>query len=101
MAKKQLDDFINEKDTFDKPSQAIIESFEFRRKEIDQITSMKRTEGWKVLNKKIREELHEQIFNLVKNDPKVMTLIALLKVSDDKTMLKILNEEIDAALPDE
>ena len=99
--KKDLDTLISQKDQFDEPSRAIIQSMRFRKAEIEDIASMKQSAGWKIINKKIREELQERFYALVKDDAKVMTLIALLKVADSKSASAILNQEIAEALPEE
>lgn len=67
---------------------------------IQEISSMKATEGWRILDTKIREELHDRINELVKDDPKIMTLISLLKVADTKSMSQLLDKEIEESLPD-
>ena len=100
MAKKGLGKLIEDKDGFDKESQAIISSFVFRSEEIGMIGSMKSSEGWKILDKKIREELQSRIEELVKDDLKIQTLLALLKVADIKSMSRILEEEIERVIPE-
>ena len=100
MAKRDLDSLLSEKESYDKASQELLDSFKFRRGEIDLIGSMKRTEGWKVMDKKIREELQLRITELVKDDLKIQTLLALLKVADTKRMSAILADEINGILPE-
>jgi len=85
----------------DDGSREIIRSIKFRSSEIEVIDSMKRTEGWKVMDKKIREEVKIRIAELIKDDARLMTLIELLKVADTKTQAKILQQEIDSFLPEE
>lgn len=103
-AKKQkpstLDDLLLNKDAFDKESQGIISSFEFAKAEIETINAMKRTPGWRLLEKKIREELHSRIRDAVKADPKVQTLLALLEVTATKSRSKRLDEEIESLMQD-
>ena len=100
MAKK-LDEYLANSSSYSKELIEVVKSFTFAKKEIGEILQMKQTQGWKVLDKKIREELHERIEQLVKDDLKVMTLIALLKVADTKSLNKILDEEIERSLPNE
>ena len=100
MAKKTLENLIVDKDQFDKPSQDIINSFVFRREELGQLDSMKNTEGWKIMDKKIREELQTRILTLVKDDQIIKTLLALLKTVDTKSMRQQLQEEIKQILPE-
>ena len=95
-----LDKILAVKNEFDEQSQAIIESLQFASSEIDAINSMKRTSGWKILQKKIREELVERIEMLVKDDLQVKTLLALLKVADTKSLSRLLDESIESILPD-
>jgi hypothetical protein len=68
-------------------------------REIGSIEEMKRTSGWKILNKKIREELVERISELVKDDLKVQTLLALLNVADTKKLSSMLDAAIEEILP--
>lgn len=99
MTRKNLDKLISEKDSFDPESRAFIDSLASSEKQIGEINNMKRTAGWKILERKIREELHERINNLVKDDLKIQTLLALLGVADTKSLMKILDEEIDNIIP--
>ena len=102
MAKKNnnLDMLVDKQDEYDKESQDIIKSLQFARKELNIIESMKRSEGWKLIDKKIREELKERIEAMVKDDPKIQTLLALLKVADTKSMSKMLEDGIASIMPD-
>ena len=102
MPKKDIDleKVISEKDQYDKESQNIIESLFFSRKEIATLNSMKRTEGWRILEQKIQEELQTRIQELVKEDLKVQTLLSLLKVADTKNRTKILQREIEKLFPE-
>ena len=61
---------------------------------------MKQTEGWQLLEKKIREELQARIHKLVKDDVNIQTLLALLQVTDTKTRITTLEGEIEKMLPD-
>lgn len=98
--KKTLDNLMAERDTFDKESQVILDSIVFVKKELGAIESMKRSEGWKIMDKKIREELKNRIADMVKDDLKIQTLLALLKVADTKSMRKTLEAEIEGILPE-
>lgn len=100
MAKKSLDKVIQESSQYDAESQSFLASLVKTRNEIDSINGMKRTEGWKVLDKKIREELQNRISDLIKDDLKIQTLIALLTVADTKSQSKILEQEIDKIIPE-
>ena len=61
---------------------------------------MKRTSGWKVIDQKIREELHSKIKELVKDNPTIQTLLAILNVADMKNMSRTLDAEIERILPE-
>ena len=98
--KKGLDTLLANKAEYNPESQAFIESLSLVDKEIGIINEMKMTQGWKLLNKKIRDELHSRILEMVKDDLKIQTLIALLNVADTTSMSKTLQEEIDKALPE-
>ena len=71
-----------------------------RRAEIGAFETMKQTEGWQLLEKKIREELQARIHKLVKDDVNIQTLLALLQVTDTKTRITTLEGEIEKMLPD-
>ena len=96
---KGLEKLIDEKDSFNPESRAFIDSLVSSEKQIGEINNMKRTAGWKILEGKIKEELHERINDMVKDDLKIQTLLALLKVADTKSLTKILDEEIDNIIP--
>jgi hypothetical protein len=100
MAKNaDLKRLIAERENYDEDSRAFIESLEMSEREIGSIEEMKRTSGWKILNKKIREELVERISELVKDDLKVQTLLALLNVADTKKLSSMLDAAIEEILP--
>lgn len=101
MPKRSLDNLLEEKEQYDPESRALIASLASLRAEIGIINEMKATEGWKMLNKKIRDELRARILELVKDDLKIQTLLALLSVADTKSMSKTLQSEIDKALPED
>lgn len=97
--RNNLEKLIDEKDSFNPESRAFIDSLVMSEKHIGEINNMKRTAGWKILESKIHEELQERINELVKDDSKIQTLLALLKVADTKSLTKILDEEIDNIIP--
>ena len=102
MAKKKIDieNLIANKDQYDKESQELLSNIVFERSEIGEIDAMKRTQGWKILDKKIREELQQRIFDLTKDDIKVQTLLALLEVSATKKRTRVLEGEIEKIIPE-
>ena len=97
---KNLNELQEHKTEYDKDSQLLIDSLTFAEKELNEIGEMKRTQGWKVLDKKIREQLAERIEVLVRDDVEVNTLLALLKVADTKTIAQILEAEISKIMPE-
>jgi len=97
---KDLEKLIAERDSYDEASKSFIDSFRFAKLEIGKIEEMKRTEGWKLIEKKIREELEARIMFLVKDDLNIQTLLALLKVTDTNSMSKSLQEEILKIMPE-
>ena len=97
---KELEDLMAQKNDFDNESQAFLDSLAMTREEIDKFNSMKRTEGWKLLDKKIREELQERIAALVKDDSVVNILLAILTVTAVKKRSKELEETIKSILPE-
>ena len=98
--KKNLDTLLSEKDGFDKESQAILNNLNFRRAEISKLSALKNNEGWQIMDKKIRDEVKIRITEMVKDDPKIQTLLALLASVDIKNMNEILQSEIDGILPE-
>lgn len=95
---KDLDELATKKGEYDKPSQEIIESLLLTKAEIAAMESMRRTEGWQILEKKIREELCNRIEEMVAEDKKIQTLMALLKLSDTKKRKANLHAEISKFL---
>ena len=98
--KKNLDTLLSEKDGFDKESQAILNNLNFRRAEISKLSTLKNNEGWQIMDKKIRDEVKIRITEMVKDDPKIQTLLALLASVDIKNMNEILQSEIDGIFPE-
>ncbi len=90
---------FEEIDSYDEDSRAFLLSIAATKKEISILNQMKATEGWKLMEKKIREELQLRILEKVKDDLKIQTLLALLSVADTNSMSKTLQAEIDKTLP--
>lgn len=97
---KDLETLSQDYEQYDDDSQRVVDSLRFIDKEISEIDSMKRTKGWKIIEKKTREELMARIIKLTENDPEVKILIALLNVADTKTQRKLLEEETKKLLPE-
>src|ERR1035437_2919967 len=96
---KNLSNLIDQKESFNPQSRAFIDSLVMSEKHIGDINNMKRTPGWKFIEGKIKEELHLRINELVKDDLKIQTLLALLQVADTKSLTQILDEEIENIIP--
>ena len=100
MTKSKLEKSIENKENNSEELNDFLNNAVKAKGEIEAIQSMKASDGWKIIDKKVREELSERINELVKDDPKIMTLIALLKVADTKSMSQLLDKAIDEALPE-
>ena len=100
MPKKDLSDLQLDKMNYDNDSRTLIDNLTFEKEEIGLINNMRQTEGWKILEKKIREELQERILSMVKDDLKIQTLLALLEATATKKRTKILENEILKLLPE-
>lgn len=98
--RKDLDTLEAQRDEYDLESRTFIDSLRFVDKEISDINSMKRTAGWKVIEKKARQELQQRITVLVEKDSEVRVLLALLHVADTKSQAQQLDEEILKILPE-
>ena len=95
-----LDRLLGIRNEYDDESKTIIDSLASLRGEIGAFDSMKQTEGWQLLEKKIREELQARIHTLVKDDVNIQTLLAILQVTDTKTRMTTLENEISKMLPE-
>ena len=96
---KKLEEIMANMKRYDEESQDFLKSISASESQINKLSAMRATEGWKILEQKIREELQERINDLVKYDLKIQTLLALLKVADTRSLTKILDEEIDNLIP--
>ena len=97
---KNVETLSQDYDQYDDDSQRVVDSLRFIDNEISEIDSMRRTQGWKIIEKKTREELMARITKLTENDPEVKILLALLNVADTKTQRKLLEEETKKLLPE-
>lgn len=98
MAKKSLQQALAEKYTYSEDAQVLLESVAFEMEQLSIIDAMKHTEGWKILERKIKQELHSRIFELVKDDPRIKVLIDLITVADTKSAKQNLENEIESLL---
>ena len=94
----KIQEFLRRKDEYDDASKDVIESWVYRAKDLESLDEMKKTEGWKMLEIKLRKDLHEHITDKLKDDERVSTLISLIRISDTKSSRARLEEEIDSFL---
>jgi hypothetical protein len=79
MVKRQnLDALADTIDEYDAESREYFQALKFSEIQIGKINTMKATPGWKVLEKKIREELIDRINILTKDDAEVKVLLRYL-----------------------
>ena len=97
---KELENIILNKDQYNPESQQKINDWIFAKQELDKLETMKRTEGWKVLEDKIRATLQTRILHLVKDDAEIQSLLGLLIVADTRTQKQILENEIKNTIPE-
>jgi hypothetical protein len=96
----KLSELFAKKNQYDEATQSIIESWHRVALENDKIDAMKQTDGWKLIEQKIKEELRIRITSLVsKEDPDsraaIKTLLQIIGVVDTRNTNKILEEEVD------
>jgi hypothetical protein len=97
---KALQKLLAKKNQFDAASQKGIEDIAREAGAIEALDGMKKTDGWKLLNTKIREELLNHIRSLVADDTKVKTLLSILSTVETKEASKLLEETIASILPE-
>ena len=56
--------------------------------------SLEGNEGWRFLANKLREELQSAILEKVADDPKIITLLSVLKTADSREEKAILEDAI-------
>lgn len=81
------------------PDQQVIESLHKESLTLQSFESMKSTDGWKILDNKLREELRKAIFDKVKDDIKIKVLLDLLSTVETKDAMKLLADEIERVIP--
>lgn len=96
---KEIDKLNSEIHEYDDQSKDLIKALTFTEKQIGDLSAMKTSSGWKVLEKKIRQELADRIFKLTNDDPEVKILLSLLIVADTKSQTDALKQEIAGLLP--
>ena len=96
---KKLNELIINKEQYQPQDKAVIESLQLEAKTLEVISQMKETEGWKVLGKKLREELHNEIAVAVKDNTKISILLQILSTVETKNATKLLDDEIEKLIP--
>ena len=96
----KLSELFAKKNQYDEATQAIIESWHKIALENEKLEAMKQTDGWKLLEQKIKEELKIRITSLVNKEDQdsravIKTLLQILGVVDTRKSNQILEEEID------
>lgn len=91
---------MSAKDEYQKDDQNILESFARSFENLRTIEEMKRTEGWQLMESKVREEIRNRITEKVKDDQYVQSLLNLLLLSDSKKQFAELENEVNRLLPE-
>lgn len=95
---KKITDYFN--NNYTTPEDKVI--FEVYKKEaemVENFDSMKATDGWKVLEKNIREELRTRLREGVKDDAKAQALLDILVTVETTERSRLLEEEINQVIP--
>lgn len=98
--RNKLDNLIGQERNLSPELNSVIKDLSFRREEMTEIAEMKRTSGWKIMDSKIRETLHQRITDLTKDDASIQSLLTLLVAGNTKSMSQQLESEIDKYLPE-
>jgi hypothetical protein len=99
--KKGIEGLASEINQYDPQSRAVIGNLLFRKNEIIKIKEAKQSEGWKIMESKIREVLQQRITELTENDATIKSLLQLLIAGDTHSMSSQLESEIKGFLPEE
>ncbi len=101
----KLIELFAKRQQYDESTQAIIESWHKTSLEIDALNAMKLSDGWKLLEQKIREELKIRIREILtaeldekqrqKIKGNIETLLQIIGVVDTRSNQKILEEEVE------
>lgn len=97
---KKLQELIARKWELAEPEKFALESMVTEAKTLEAFQGMKDTEGWKVLDTKIREELQNAILEKIKDDPKIITLLNILTTVETRKAGEVLEESIRSILPE-
>ena len=78
---------------------AILNVFQEAASKIESFDSMKNTDGWKVLNQSLREELKVRLLAGIEKDERAQTILDILETVETTERSKLLEQEIEATLP--
>lgn len=95
---EKINSLLARKIEFTEDSRPFIDAFLFAAKDLEKLDEMRKTDGWVVLEKKIREEAHARIMERIKDDLTLKCLMNLLHISDSKPQWVQLEEEVDKLL---
>jgi hypothetical protein len=96
---QKIQEVLKDKFNYDEQSQIMLDSFPKAIKHLEDIDQMKKTVGWNLLEQDIRKQIKDRIFDKIKDDLYIQSLMNLLILSDTKTQWEQLEEEIDKLLP--
>lgn len=91
---------LSSKKEYPVDEQKILEGFARAAGNLQKIDEMKNTEGWQLLEGKVREEIRARITEKIKDDQYIQSLLNLLLLSDSKSQWRELDEEISRLLPE-
>lgn len=77
----------------------VVKSFEHQINLIEQFDDMKKTQGWQILNKQIRNDIKERLLKKAQEDERISALVDLLSVVETKDKAKLIEDEINNILP--
>ena len=77
----------------------VVKSFEHQINLIEQFDDMKKTTGWQILNKQIRDDIKERLLKKAQEDERISALIDLLSAVETKDKAKLIEDEINNILP--
>ena len=96
---KKLQRMLSMRDEYDEGSQRVFSDWSTRSALIEKLNVMKKTDGWRELEGEIRIKLRTAIYDSIKNDKQISTLLDILHISDTTSRQTQLESEIDLFLP--
>ena len=96
----KLSDLWAKKDELTPDAQQAVQTLLLASENLEKVETMKATDGWKLFEAKVKEELANHINLLIKDDPKIQTLIAVLNTVETKQTRATLEEQIKTMIPE-